>query len=351
MTQDLFDEHLVWLLKVSRSMLATRDLDRLLVLITDAFVELTEAERGFLLLKDRETGKLSQRVGRTKDGVDIAEQEARISTIATRVYRENKAVFATDTSAQDDLVARRSIHDLRLKMMVCVPLGTESEILGVIYADGRSSLDKVFTNTNRRTCEMLAEHAAAAIENARMFERATNDPLTGLPNSSHFLLQLAKVMREATFASPAGVILLDIDSFKRVNMMAGAEMGDRALMDIASTLQDVMRADGLVARYGSDKFAVLLPSEEEPTIALRLHDVAERARAAIATKTYHGVGMSASIGGVAFPTEQGESSASAPDIVAAADDALCKARARGSGQVEITATRAHKDVKRPEGSA
>jgi diguanylate cyclase (GGDEF)-like protein len=332
MAQDSFDERLVWLLKVSRSMLATRDLDRLLTLITDAFVELTEAERGFLLLKDRATGKLVQRLGRTAKGVDINEPEARISTVATRVFKENKPVFATDTSAQDDLATRRSVHELRLKMMVCVPLATEAEVLGVIYADGLSSLDKVFTNTNRRTFEMLAEHAAAAIENARMFERATNDPLTGLPNSSYFLLQLAKVMREATPQSPAGILLLDVDAFKRVNLAAGAEMGDRALVDISTTLQEVLRADGLVARYGSDKFAILLSPDENTAVGLRLRDVAERARAAIATKSYHGVQLSASIGGVSFPGAVAES---APDLVAAADDMLAKARAQGPGGIEI----------------
>src|SRR6185436_2246966 len=123
--------------------------------------------------------------------------------------------------------ARRSVHELRLKMMVCVPLASETEVLGVIYADGRTSLDKVFTNTNRRTFEMLAEHAAAAIENARMFERATNDPLTGLPNNSYFLLQLAKVMRESTPTAKAGVLLLDLDAFKHINLTANTKMGDR----------------------------------------------------------------------------------------------------------------------------
>ena len=332
MTQDSFDERLVWLLQVSRSMLATRDLDRLLTLITDAFVEVTEGDRGFLLLKDRDTGELIQRVGRTAAGGDIHEEQSPISTIARKVFRERKPVFATDTSVQNDLAARRSIHDLHLKMMVCIPLIADNEALGVLYADGKSSLDKVFTRTNQRTFEMLADHAAAAIENARMFERATNDPLTGLPNSSHFLLQLAKVMREASATLPAGVLLLDLDAFKRINMAAGAEMGDRALIDIASTLQEVLRADGLVARYGSDKFGVLLPPEAGTKISVRLRDVAERARAAVRTKTYHGIQMSASIGGVAFP---GPKVDSAPDLVAFADDVLARARARGSGEVEI----------------
>lgn len=332
MPQESFDERLIWLLQVSRNMLATRDLDRLLALITDAFIEASEADRGFLLLRDRETGKLVQRVARTADGKNVTESEARISTVANRVAKEKKPVFATDTAAQDDLAARRSIDELRLKMMVCVPLSIETETLGVIYADGKTSLDKVFTNTNRRTLEMLADHAAAAIENARMFERATNDPLTGLPNNSYFILQLSKAMREASTDSAAGILLLDVDAFKRVNMAAGAEAGDRALVDIASTLQDVARADGLVARYGSDKFAILLPPEQGTSIVVRLRDVAERARAAVATKSYHGVQLSVSIGGVTYP---GPAATSAPDLVALADDQLARARARGPGEVEI----------------
>ncbi len=334
MTQDSFDERLVWLLQVSRSMLATRDLDRLLTLITDAFIEMTEGDRGFLLLKDRKTGELTQRVGRTASGNDITEEQSPISTIARKVFEQEQPVFATDTGAQTDLAARRSIHDLSLKMMVCVPLATENETLGVIYADGKTRLDKVFTQTNQRTFAMLADHAAAAIENARMFERATNDPLTGLPNSSHFLLQLAKVMREATAEAPAGVVLLDLDAFKRINAAAGAEMGDRALIDIGTTLAEVLRADGLVARYGSDKFAILLPPEGEIRISVRLRDVAERARACISTKNYHGIQMSASIGGVGFPGPPVES---APDLIALADDALGRARARGAGEMEIAA--------------
>lgn len=339
MAQESFDERLIWLLKVSRSMLATRDLDRLLSLVTDAFIEACEADRGFLLLQDRDLGKLVQRVGRTAAGQDINESETKISSMASRVFREKKPVFATDTATQEDLASRRSIDELRLKMMVCVPLATDNESLGVIYADGRTQLDKVFTNTNRRTFEMLADHAAAAIENARLFERATNDPLTGLPNNSYFIQQLAKVMREVSASMNAGILLLDVDAFKRVNIAAGAEAGDRALIDIAMTIQEVARADGLVARYGSDKFAVLLPAEEGTPIALRLRDVAERCRAAIATKAYHGVQMSTSIGGMGFPTAERPANAlptNPSDLVAVADNNLAKARSRGQGEVEIT---------------
>lgn len=330
MTRDV-DDRLIWMLKVSRTMLATRDLDPLLALVTDAFVEASEADRGVLLLHNPSSGDLERRVARNSDGTHTDKSELQISTIAHQVFREQKPVFATDTGAANDLAARRSVDELQLKMMVCVPLKTENEVFGVIYADGKTSLDRVFTNTNQSTLEMLADHAAAAIENARLFERTTNDPLTGLPNNSFFTLELAKTLRDASAEQPIGVLLVDIDAFRRVNRAAGTEGGNLALIDLARTIEDVATADGLVARYGSDKFALLLRPDEE-SIDLRLRDVAERIRAAIAAKHYHGVEMSCGIGGVKFPHAAVETSA---ELLSLADDALARARSRGKSEVEI----------------
>ena len=127
-----------------------------------------------------------------------------------------------------------------------------------------------------------------------------------------------------------------MDHFKRINNAAGAEVGDKALIDVGETLQDIARADGLVARYGSDKFAILLPPEEDTPIAIRVRDVAERARAAVAAKSYHGISLSASIGGLTYPGKEGIESA--PDLIAWADDVLSRARAKGPGGVEIEAS-------------
>ena len=66
MTVQTLEEQLIWLLNVSRNMLATRDLPQLLELVTDSFIEATAAERAFILLRDRETGVLVQRLGRNK---------------------------------------------------------------------------------------------------------------------------------------------------------------------------------------------------------------------------------------------------------------------------------------------
>jgi len=321
------ERQLLWLLNVSRKMLATREIERVLELIADAFMEATQADHGYILLKDRKTGELELRCSR---GVDRA-PDPRVTQMAKKAFRDNVPILAS-AATDGDLSARRIMQDLNLNMMAFVPVATDQEVIGVLCADSDEEAPGQFDSTGRRVCALLATHAAAAIDNARMFERATNDPLTGLPNSSYFLLHLAKVMRQASETAATGILLLDLDAFKRINERAGAEMGDRALIDIASTLQETLRADGLVARYGSDKFAVLLPPEPGERIDLRLRDAAERARAAISTKTYHGINVTASIGGVSFP---GPSVESAPDLVALADDVLARARARGAGQVEI----------------
>ena len=322
MTVQTLEEQLIWLLNVSRNMLATRDLPQLLELVTDSFIEATAAERAFILLRDRETGVLVQRLDRNKASETLSHSSNLVLGVAKRTFSEGRAVFETKDGQGDG-------ED---SVVVCIPLKTEAETLGVLYSDGPRGAGIEDSPERRRPATMLADHAAAAIENAKLFERANNDPLTGLPNSSYFLVELAKAMRAARTGSEGGLVLLDLDSFKRVNSAGGAEAGDQALVDIAGTLQELLRADGLVARYGSDKFAILLPPDPALSIQVRVRDVAERARASVAAKTYHGVTLSACLGGISFAQDTAES---APDLVAMADDALACARNRGESEVEI----------------
>ena len=313
-------ERLLSLLEVSKNMLATRDVEQLLTLITKAFIEVSQGERGFLFLLDQETGVLVLRVAQTNTGVKIPNSESRIATMANRVLKQGQPVFTKDGDQQST---------------ICIPLSSEAEPFGILYAEGASddlSTDELAAQPHQQSLTILADHAAAAINNAKMFERTTNDPLTGLPNSSYFLVELANQMREANANQPAGILLLDLDAFKRINDAGGAETGDRALIEIGATLQEILRTDGFVARYGSDKFAVLLPPDSALGVNIRLRDVAERARAAIAAKSYRGIQLSACISGIGFPQE---GLANAQDVGAKADDLLRSARARGHGELEF----------------
>ncbi len=268
--------------------------------------------------------------GRDSANTVLSECDSRIVAVVARVMRDKTSLIVHDQDNADSVAQRtQGAAPPRRRLLICLPLLLEGDIVGVLYADGKLSPQ---TPVPSRVLELMGEHVAVSLDNARMFERAANDLLTGLPNNSHFMFHLAKAVRDATPARPGGILLIDLDDFKRINAAAGAEMGDRALVDIALTLREVLRTDGLVARYGSDKFAILLRPEAETAIGLRLRDVAERARAAVGTKSYHGISMSACIGGVAFPAA---SKPKPQDLVAWADDALLRARKRGLAHVEI----------------
>ncbi|SDT31056.1 GGDEF domain-containing protein [Actinoplanes derwentensis] len=110
---------------------------------------------------------------------------------------------------------------------------------------------------------------------------AVTDGLTGLRTRRYFEETLATaIARNARAREPFGVLLLDVDFFKKVNDTRGHGAGDRVLQELARRLLTVVRAGDVVARYGGEEFAVLLahagPAETR--------QVAERLRGTIAAE-------------------------------------------------------------------
>lgn len=94
--------------------------------------------------------------------------------------------------------------------------------------------------------------------------QAATDPLTKLYNRRYFyseadyLLEVAKTQQE-----PLSVLVADIDHFKRVNDTYGHQMGDRVIVEVATTLKKFCRSKDLIARFGGEEFVVLLPAADE----------------------------------------------------------------------------------------
>jgi diguanylate cyclase (GGDEF)-like protein len=191
----------------------------------------------------------------------------------------------------------------------------------------------VFDITSRRQAEdgMAAALASAQVayhelEDARLAaERASNtDPLTGLDNRRSFESSLERAV-EASASEPFGLILLDVDHFKRTNDTYGHQAGDDVLVAVVERMQRSCPADSIVGRWGGEEFIVLVPGVRSGD-ALRA--VAEGMRHAVRgerLETRRGaLAVTISCGGVL--SSEGRDS---EELVHAADAAMYRAKQTG----------------------
>jgi diguanylate cyclase len=164
---------------------------------------------------------------------------------------------------------------------------------------------------------------------------ALTDPLTGLANRRAFDLELGAVARRASRLSPAHLVMVDIDHFKRVNDAHGHDLGDEVLRIVGEVLRANVRRDSLVARVGSDEFGLLLP-EATPhytaRVAIRLCELLASRPLVVRGSSEVIERITLSIGVAAGRAEESST--------ARADAALYEAKRRGRNRVTIARARA-----------
>jgi len=156
--------NLLRLQRITRALNSEHDVVRLLELILDSAVELTDAERGFLIVGEGEALRI--RVARNFDRETVENPEFSISrSIAERVFRSGKPVLALNAQEDERFQGTASVDTLGLRSLLCVPLRIKDRSLGTVYLDNR--LHKgVFSDEDLRLLETLADQAAIALENA-----------------------------------------------------------------------------------------------------------------------------------------------------------------------------------------
>jgi diguanylate cyclase (GGDEF)-like protein len=219
--------------------------------------------------------------------------------------------------------------------------------------------------------QIIANHAAVAVANARLYARveaqAVTDGLTGLYNYRHFHERLeAECARARRYELPLSLLMIDIDDFKAVNDRFGHPGGDLVLTEVGRILNSQLRRNvDLAARYGGEEFVVLLPNTPQDgarvvgdrllremtkvtaaaeVLALEQADgartVGERIRQSIAAADLGAVRndggdgdthVTVSVGIAAFPSPGGDSD----ELVGNADKALYLAKRLGKNRVEV----------------
>lgn len=127
--------------------------------------------------------------------------------------------------------------------------------LSHLVSSGFLVLVSVLSTTNIVLRQMLALERM----NKRLAELSNLDELTGLFNRRHLISELRRQIERVARGASCGVMMIDLDGFKRVNDLMGHDAGDVLLMDIANALTSETRNVDLVARYGGDEFVVVLP--------------------------------------------------------------------------------------------
>lgn len=146
------------------------DLARLLEAILDAAVELTGAERGFLLMPG--PGGLEVRAAREigcGDARDPHEQFSR--SIAESVLLDGEAVVTVDAAGDDRFNEFISIHELKIRSVACVPVSYRGQGLGVLYLENRLRRGR-FGGRDLRVLAAFADQVAIAISQAKLLEEA-----------------------------------------------------------------------------------------------------------------------------------------------------------------------------------
>jgi transcriptional regulator with GAF, ATPase, and Fis domain len=169
------EQRLLRLQSINKALAEERDEKRLLALILDSAVELTGAERGFLLLTRARGRGLRVEVARNFDQEEIKKPSYKISrSIAEEVARTGEPVVVADAVQDERFLESMSVADLKLRSVVCFPLRTRGEPLGVIYLDNRFQPGR-FGDREISVLEMFADQAGIALRNARLYRDAAAD--------------------------------------------------------------------------------------------------------------------------------------------------------------------------------
>jgi two-component system cell cycle response regulator len=230
------------------------------------------------------------------------------------------------------------------RSVIAVPFALEADQAGVFFLRRHRS-EAPLTGADVEFAETVIRAAVTAVQRTRLIEAtiadnrrleqlAQTDPLTRTLNRRALDERLgAEMERVRRYNTALSLLLIDVDHFKNINDTHGHLAGDDVLVELAAMLQRVVRAVDMVSRYGGEEFVIVLPetgSSGAEAFAERLRELIE---AHSFTPTRGGpIRITTSIGVSSFP---GFGVESVEDVLAAADQALYRAKADGRNRVRI----------------
>lgn len=235
--------------------------------------EMFRAEIGAVVLTEDEGVRVvrSTKSGEQTSSLGRAREVARVAS-ALSAFHEPAIIGRDDTGTVADLVVGLGGRDAMV-----AKLRAENRDLGLLVVANRLGEVMSFSENDLQVLGALARQSAIlmhsdrleqALTDLRQLERelayqASHDSLTGLPNRSMFTEALHLAARSS---KNHALLFIDLDGFKGVNDTYGHAAGDAVLIEVGRRLNEIVRPEDTVSRFGGDEFAVLLIDVDQPDV-------------------------------------------------------------------------------------
>ncbi len=244
--------------KMGKAISSTLELEPLLELIVGKMIEVSGANRTYLMLVNKDSDKLEFRLGRNQDNEPLTARDFEVSTSLVRKAVRRRRTMLTILDKANPSPSESLCAD-EFSAVMAVPMFVRDRLLGVIYAD-KDGHQQPFNRSQARLVEQFADQAKIAIHNAYLYMRATIDHMTRLYKRSYFDSRLEEELaRSDRYDSPVTLLMLDLDHFKKLNDTHGHLAGDEVLRLIGHIIKTSVRGHDIAARYGGEEFSVIMP--------------------------------------------------------------------------------------------
>lgn len=212
---------------------------------------------------------------------NLKESPERIEQLYWEILKErfnHNPAPADFSELSDELGADVFTEEFRgLKPEVIFPMYGIGGLYGVVIL-GSKIVGEGYSELEKKYVDRMIRFLSVSVQNGLHYESSITDPKTGLFTHDYFIRRLDEAVSHARRRkSPAGVLMLDVDHFKRFNDTWGHVTGDEVLLAIAEQLKVQVRGEDCAARFGGEEFTVLLSGCDAEKLML----VSERIREAI----------------------------------------------------------------------